>query len=217
VTGARAARRRRPVRIGLTGPIGCGKSTVAARLGERGAIVIDADRLAREVTAPGEPALAAIVRRFGPEVLAPDGSLDRAALGRRVFEDPAELRALEAITHPAIRPRLLAALEEAGRSDAPAVVVEAIRLVDSGYAGRLDEVWLVTCDPTAQRARLAARGIDPAEAERRIASQAGLVERARAAASRVVDASGTLADTCAAVDAALDAALSSRRRLPRPD
>jgi dephospho-CoA kinase len=215
MTGGRATRPHRPVRIGLTGPIGCGKSTVAERLRERGATVIDADRLAREVTAPGEPALAAIVERFGPEVLTPDGSLDRAALGRRVFGDPAELRALEAITHPAIRPRLLAALEAAGRSDVPAVVLEAIRLVDGGYVDLLDEVWLVVCDPAAQRARLAARGLPDDEVARRIASQAGLVERARAAATRIVDASGTLTETLAAADAALDAALSSRRRAPR--
>ncbi len=208
---ARAARRLRPLRIGLTGPIGCGKSTVAERLREHGAIVIDADRLAREVTAPGEPALAAIVERFGPQVLAPDGSLDRAALGRRVFGDPAELRALEAITHPAIRPRLLAALEAAGRSDVPAVVLEAIRLVDGGYADLLDEVWLIVCDPADQRARLAARGLPEDEVARRIASQSGLVDRVRPVATRVLDLSGGLDATFEAVDAALDAALSARR------
>jgi dephospho-CoA kinase len=204
-----------PVRIGLTGPIGCGKSTVAARLREHGAIVIDADRLAREATSPGEPALAAIAERFGPQVLAPDGSLDRTSLGRRVFDDPSELRALEAITHPAIRPRLLAALEAATRAGPPAVVLEAIRLVDGGYAELLDEVWLVACDAAAQRSRLVTRGTDPADVERRIASQAGVVKRARAVATRVIDTSGTLDATFAAVDAALDAALSSRGGAPR--
>ena len=198
---------RRTVRIGLTGPIGCGKSTVAAWLAEHGAVVIDADHLAREVTEPGEPALAAIVARFGPGVLAPDGRLDRAALGRLVFEDPAELRALEAITHPAIRPRLLAALDAADRTGAPGVVLEAIRLVDGGYVELLDEVWLVVCTERAQRERLAGRGVDPAEAARRIEAQSALVARARPSATRVLDTSGDLAVTRAAVDAAWEAAL----------
>jgi dephospho-CoA kinase len=200
----------RPLRIGLVGPIGCGKSTVAGRLRERGATVIDADALAREVTAPGEPALAAIAERFGADLIGPAGALDRAALGRRVFGDPAALRALEAITHPAIRPRLLAAVRAADASSAPAVVVEAIRLVDGGYVDLVDEVWLVTCDPATQRRRLAARGLDHAEAARRTASQAGLVDRARAVATRVLDTSGSLDATLAAVDAALAAALATR-------
>jgi dephospho-CoA kinase len=198
-----------PVRIGLTGPIGCGKSTVAARLGDRGAIVIDADRVAREATGRGEPALAAIAERFGPSVIAPDGSLDRAALGRLVFDNPGELRALEAITHPAIRPRLLAALEAAAQSDAPAVVLEAIRLIEGGYADVLDEVWLVTCDRSVQLARLAERGLDPAEAERRISSQAGLSERVRGLATRTLDTSASLETTQRLTDAALDHALAA--------
>ncbi len=201
----------RPVLIGLTGPIGCGKSTIAARLGAAGARVIDADRLARAVTEPGEPALAAIVERFGPEILGPDGALDRGALGRRVFADPAELRALEAITHPAIRPRLLEAIETARAAAPPAVVVEAIRLVEGGYADLFDEVWLVVCDPAAQRARLAGRGVEPAEIERRIASQAGLLERVRPIASRTIDTSGSLASVLASVDQALAEALAGPR------
>jgi dephospho-CoA kinase len=197
-----------PLRIGLTGPIGCGKSTIAERLRRHGALVIDADRLAREVTAPGEPTLAAIVERFGPEVVASDGSLDRAALGRRVFDDPIELRALEAITHPAIRPRVLVALEAAAATEAPAVVLEAIRLVEGGYADVLDEIWLIVCDPGAQRLRLGQRGLAPAEAERRIERQAGLVERVAPVATRIIDTSGSLTATEAQVDAALEAALT---------
>lgn len=197
-----------PLRIGLTGPIGCGKSTVAQRLRHRGATVIDADQLARDVTEPGQPTLTAIVERFGREILADDGSLDRAALGRRVFEDPDELRALESITHPAIRPLVMTALEAADATEAPAVVLEAIRLVEGGYADVVDEVWLVVCDPDVQRVRLGRRGLAPAEAERRIERQAGLVERVTPIATRIVDTGGTRAETKHLVDAALEAALA---------
>src|SRR5437870_308144 len=116
------------IRIGLTGAIGCGKSTVAGWLGELGAFVVDADIVAREVVEPGEPALDAVVARFGPDVVRDDGSLDRAALGRIVFADPAALRDLEAIVHPAVRPRILAAVAAAERAGARAVVIEAIKL-----------------------------------------------------------------------------------------
>ncbi len=205
---SRAAVGSGPIRIGLTGPIGCGKSTVAARLRHQGATVIDADRLAREVTEPGQPTLTAIVERFGSEILADDGSLDRAALGRRVFDDQDELRALEAITHPAIRPLVMAALEAADATEAPAVVLEAIRLVEGGYPDVLDEVWLVVCDPEVQRVRLERRGLAPDEADQRIERQAGLVERAGPVATRTIDTSGTRAETKARVDAALEAALA---------
>ncbi len=198
-----------PVRIGLTGPIGCGKSTVAERLVVRGARLIDGDRLARQVTEPGGPALTPIVDRFGPGVLGADGSLDRAALGRLVFADPADLRDLEAITHPLIRPLVVAALEAAEGSSAPAVVFEAIRLVEGGYVDLLDEVWLVTCAPEVQRERLAGRGLDPAESDRRIAVQVGLVDRVRPLADRILDTDGPLGETLAEVDRAFDAALRS--------
>jgi dephospho-CoA kinase len=198
-----------PVRIGLTGPIGCGKSTVAAMLAARGAAVVDADALARDVTEPGEPALSAIVERFGVSVLRSDGSLDRAALGRRVFADPAALRALEAIVHPAVYPRILAALEAAAASGVRAVVLEAIRLVEGGYVTLLDEVWLVTCGPAIQRERLAGRGVEAAEAERRIAAQAGLLERAGPIAVRIVNTDGPLSDTEVVVDHAFRAALAA--------
>ena len=194
------------VRIGLTGPIGCGKSTVAGWLGERaGVVVIDADQVARDVVEPGEPALDAVVRRFGPGVLREDGSLDRAGLGRIVFADPAALRDLEAITHPAVRPRILAAMADAEAAEAPAVVIEAIRLVEGGLAEMCDEVWLVTCDPTVQRERLVGRGASSDDADRRVAAQAGLIERVRPIATRVIDSSGDLTATRDLVDAAFEA------------
>jgi dephospho-CoA kinase len=199
-----------PLRIGLTGPIGCGKSTVAGFLADRGAIVIDADQLARDVTEPGEPALAAIAERFGGGVI-DDGRLDRAALGRIVFSDPASLADLEAIVHPAVRTRILAALAAAEVTSAPAVVLEAIRLVDGGYADLVDEVWLVDCAAQAQRERLASRGLDPDDAERRIAAQANLLVRARAAVTRRILTDGPLASTAQRVEEAFDTALERRR------
>lgn len=200
----------RPLRIGLTGPIGCGKSTVAAWLAKRGAAIVDADRLARAVTEPGEPALEAVVARFGAGILAADGSLDRAALARIVFADPASLAALEAIVHPAVRPRIVAAVAAAEASGAPVVVVEAIRLVEGGYAGECDEVWLVTCAAEEQRARLLARGMGAEDADRRIAAQGDLGARLRPAATRVVETSGAPAEAEERVAAALAAALEAR-------
>lgn len=200
--------RRRAVRIGLTGPIGCGKTTVGRWLAAAGAHVIDADAVARAVTAPGEPAHDAVLARFGDAVAAPDGTLDRSALARIVFADADRLRELEAIVHPAVRGRILAALDAADRAGVAAVVVEAIKLVEGGLAALCDEVWLVTCDPAAQRARMLARGMDPGDAERRLAAQAGLADRLRARATRVLDTSGTLEETAAATREALAEAIA---------
>lgn len=207
---SRAADAAGPVRIGLTGPIGCGKSTVAAHLASRGTIVIDADQIARQVTGPGEPATAAIAERFGAELLGPDGQLDRVALGRIVFTDPGALADLEAIVHPAVRPPILAALDAASRTTAAAVVLEAIRIVDGGYADDVDEIWVVACSEVTQRSRLAGRGLDPAEATRRMAAQVDLIERARRVATRVIVTDGDLAHTTRDVDAALTEAIAAR-------
>ena len=206
-----APRRGRTVRIGVTGPIGCGKSQVARWLAELGVATVDADAVARAVTVPGSPAHAEVLRHFGPSVTAPGGVLDRAALGRIVFADPARLRELEAIVHPAVRPRILDALERAERDGASAVAVEAIKLVEGGLAALCDEVWLVTCDAASQRARLEGRGTPPADAEQRIAAQAGLADRLRLAATRVLDTSGSMAETRAAVVRALAEAIAATR------
>jgi dephospho-CoA kinase len=200
----------RPVRIGLTGPIGCGKSTVAGWLRDLGARVIDADLVARDVTPPGSPELAAVVREFGPGILHDDRSLDRAALGRIVFADPAALGRLEAIIHPAVRPRILEAIADAERDGPRAIVIEAIKLVEGGLATLCDEVWLVTCEPAEQLARVAGRGEAPADAEARIAAQSGLTERLRPSATRVIDTSGPIADALARVEEAWTAALVKR-------
>ena len=201
----------RPLRIGLTGPIGCGKSTIAGWLRAWGGAVVDADALAREVTRPGEPAHDAVLARFGDAVRTSDGSLDRAALAAIVFRDPGTLAALEGIVHPAVRPRILAALAAAARGDAEFVALEAIKLIESGYAPICDEVWLVTCDRERQRERLVARGSTPEDAERRMAAQAGLAERLAPGATRVIDASGSPEDTANLVAAALTSALARHR------
>ena len=185
----------RTVRIGITGSIGCGKSTIAGWLGELGARVVDADDVAREVTLPGEPALAAVFERFGDGYRLLDGSLDRAALGRHVFADPKALAALEAIVHPAVRRHIERAIREAGESGAPAVVIEAIKLVEGGLAADCDEVWLVTCEPGAQRLRLLGRGTPAEDAGQRIAAQSDLTDRLRPAATRVIDTSGERGET----------------------
>lgn len=191
----------RPVRIGLTGPIGCGKSTVARWLGERGAVVIDADAVARAVTTPDQPGHDAVLARFRDPVRAADGTLDRAALARIVFSDPAALRDLEGIVHPLVRPRILEAIAAADARQAPAVAIEAIKLVEGGLAELCDVVWWVAC--REQRARLIARGMEPADADRRIAAQAGMAGRVRAAREDVVevDTSGSLVEAEARVAA----------------
>jgi dephospho-CoA kinase len=197
------------VLIGVTGPIGCGKSQVARWLAELGAVTLDADRVAREVAAPGTPVHEAILVRFGPAVAAVDGTVDRAALARLVFDDPTALRDLEVIVHPAVRPRILAAIAGAEASGLAAVVVEAIKLVEGGLAGLCDEVWLVTCDPAVQRDRLVGRGTAADDAERRIAAQAGMTSRLRPAATRVLDTSGGAVETREAVAVALAEAIEA--------
>ena len=178
---------RPPLRIGLTGPIGCGKSTVAAWLAEEGALVIDADRLARDVTDPGDPSMVLIRDRFGPGVIQEDGSLDRSALAAIVFSDQAALHDLEAILHPAIRDRLVAVVARAEAAGIGLVVVEAIKLVEAGYAVECDEVWVIDCLSETQLERLGGRSTSSDDAERRVAAQGpALAERLIAeAAARV--------------------------------
>lgn len=201
----------RTLRIGITGPIGCGKSTVARWLGERaGVVVLDADEEAREVLALGTAELDAVRARFGPGIDLPGRSLDRAALGRIVFADPEALRDLEAIVHPAVRRRILAAVTAAEAQGASAVVIEAIKLVEGGLGDLCDEVWLVICDPGVRLERLSGRGTEPADARARIDAQADIEARLAPHATRIVDTTGSEEATQALVDAAFQAAMTRR-------
>jgi dephospho-CoA kinase len=184
------------LRIGLTGGIGSGKSTVSALLDERGAMIVDADVIAREVVAAGTPGLAAIATAFGDGVLAPDGSLDRPALAAVVFADPEARRRLDGIVHPLVRAR---AGELAAAAPPDAVVVHDVPLlVETGQAGRYDVVLVVEADAETRVARLVRRGMTEDDARARIAAQA-TDEQRRAVADVVLDNSGTREELAAQV------------------
>ena len=185
------------LRIGLTGGIGSGKSTVSGLLAARGAVIVDADRIAREVVEPGTPGLAAVVEAFGAQVLAADGSLDRPALAAVVFSDPAARGRLDAIVHPLVRRRTAELVSEA---PADAVVVNDVPLlVETGQAPSYDLVLLVEADPEIRVVRLVHRGLTEDDARARIASQA-TDEQRRAVADVVLDNSGTPEELAEQVD-----------------
>lgn len=180
------------MRVALTGGVASGKSTVASLLRDRGARVIDADALAREVVAPGTPGLVAVVRAFGDDVLAADGSLDRARLGSIVFADPSRRAALEGIVHPLVRAR--ATQLEVAAPAGVLVVHDIPLLVETGQAGDFEAVVVVDVPEELQVARaVGERGWTEAEARSRIAAQATRQQRL-ATATHVVDNSGTLED-----------------------
>jgi dephospho-CoA kinase len=185
------------LRIGLTGGIGSGKSTVSRLLEQRGAVIVDADAIAREVVAPGTPGLAAVTEAFGDGVVAPDGSLDRPALAAVVFADPEARKRLDAIVHPLVRAR---ATEVAAAAPADAVVVNDVPLlVETGQAGSYDLVLVVEADPATRVARLVQRGLTAEDARARMAAQA-TDEQRRAVADVVLDNSGTPEELEAQVD-----------------
>ncbi|TDC80559.1 dephospho-CoA kinase [Micromonospora sp. KC606] len=187
------------LKVGLTGGIGSGKSAVAARLAERGAFVVDADRIAREVVAPGTEGLGEIVAAFSDRVLDASGALDRAALGALVFGDESARRRLESITHPRVRGRT-AELVAAAPADA-VVVNDVPLLVEVGLAPTYHLVVVVQTAVDTRLERLArGRGMPPAEARRRIAAQADDGRR-RVAADVVLHNDGSLDDLHTAVDA----------------
>lgn len=207
---------RRFLLVGLTGGVATGKSTVSAMFRALDCIVIDADALAREVVEPGQPGHARIVGEFGPAVLQPDARLDRKALGAIVFADRERRRRLEAITHPEIRARFQARLDElTGQGFEGVVIFDAPVMIESGGYRDMDRLVVVTAGEAAQMARQQARdGLGPAEASRRIRSQMPLAEKVRLA-DHVIDNSGDLATTEARVrevHRALVQDLHARRR-----
>ena len=180
------------LRVGLTGGIGAGKSEVSARLAAQGAVVIDADAIAREVVEPGTEGLAEVVEAFGPEVLLPDGTLDRPRLGEIVFADP-ELRGkLNEIVHPRVGARMAELEREAGPAS---IVVHDVPLIaESGRTDAYDLVVVVDVPPRVQLDRLVRRrGMTREQAEARMAAQAGREQRL-AIADIVIDNSGSLAE-----------------------
>jgi dephospho-CoA kinase len=182
----------------LTGGIGSGKSTVARRLAELGAVIVDADGLAREVLAPGSPGLDAVADRFGADLIGADGALNRAELAGRVFSDPAALAALNAITQPLIAAR---SAEEFARIPADKIgIYDVALLVEGGLGGRFDGVIVVEAAPEVREQRLVGRGLDAADARARMARQA-TDEQRRAVATWVIDNSGSLEQLQDAVDA----------------
>lgn len=178
------------MRVGLTGGVASGKSTVSAMLAELGAVVVDADVLAREAVAPGSDGLAEVVAAFGPGVLTADGALDRPAVGAIVFADEAKRRVLEEIIHPRVRAR--AAEIEAAAPEGAVVVHDIPLLTETGQAGSFDAVVVVDVPVESQVERMVTlRGMSPEDAQSRVDAQASREERL-AVATYVVDNTGTL-------------------------
>lgn len=191
--------------VALTGGIAAGKSTIAGRLAELGAVIIDADQLVREVQAPGSPVLAEIAAEFGAEMITDAGELDRAALGARVFGDRAALKRLNAIVHPAVRAESARRIAAAFEADPHAVVVYDVPLL---VEARADDPWelVIVADapaPLRHERLVQLRGLSPAEAQARIDAQVSDEVR-RAIADVVIDTSGSLAATRSQTDALWD-------------
>ena len=187
------------IRVGLTGGIGSGKSTVARMLEARGAVVIDADAIAREIVEPGEPALHALVEAFGDSIVADDGSLRRGELAAIAFASPDGTERLNAVMHPLIRAESERRIDEATREGAAIVVYDMPLLVETGQRDLVDFVVVVDVPVELQVERaVTLRGLDEADVRRRIQAQATREERL-AAADVVIDNSGTVVETMAQV------------------
>ncbi|MCC5946926.1 MAG: dephospho-CoA kinase [Nitriliruptoraceae bacterium] len=201
--------------IGLTGGMGSGKSTAAARFAYHGAVLIDADGVAREIVAVGEPVLADLAARFGTDILRPDGSLDRTELARRAFVDDASRSDLNAITHPRIAGRIATRIAELEGEVAPdaLVVVDHPLLIETGQVRRFDAVVVVVADERRRVRRLVEqRGMDEADVRARIGSQVTDDER-RAVASHVLDNDGSREELEARIDALVPALRAEAARV----
>jgi len=198
-------------RLGLTGGIASGKSTVGSMLRKLGLTVLDADSIAHELIETGEPAYEEVVREFGPTILNADKRISRAALAKIVFADPAKLARLNAVVHPRVEERLLVEFEKLQRHSAPAVAfVEAALIIEAGLDKKLDGVVVVWCEPEQQLERLLARGLSEDEARRRINSQLPIDEKLLRATEKI-DCSGSLAHARQQVED-----LATKLRVARP-
>ena len=183
------------LRVGLTGGIACGKSTVVAMLRECGIIVIEADPLAHELIEPSHPAYDGVAREFGKSVLNADDTVDRKKLGPIVFANPGKLERLNQIVHPHVIDAAEHRLAELARQGGAAVaIVEAALLIEAGYAERFDRLIVVWCRPEQQRERLLERGLTSAQVEQRIAAQMPIAQKRRMATDEI-DCSGSLEST----------------------
>ncbi|MCY3573343.1 MAG: dephospho-CoA kinase [Chloroflexi bacterium] len=198
--------------IGLTGNIATGKSLARRLLAELGAFTIDADQVAHEVIGKGQPAYAAILQAFGNTILDANGEIVRSKLGDIVFAEPAALRRLEAITHPAVRERI-AALARAAEADV--VVIEAIKLLEGELRGAVDAVWVVDAPPATRLARLIEqRGMTKAAAQQRIAAQNSQADKL-AAADVIIRNHGSIAETRAQIQQAWQRAFATEAQRHR--
>jgi dephospho-CoA kinase len=179
--------------LGITGNIASGKSTIAKAFTERGAVVVDADQLARDVVTPGSPVLQQLVARFGPDIVLSDGHLDRERLAQIIFADAAARQDLNAITHPAIARLAVERLQRLRQTEGvPLIIYEAPLLFEAGAEGRVDKVLVVKIDPQVQLQRLLLRdGLDEATARQRLAAQMSQEEKL-ARADYVIDNSGSV-------------------------
>jgi dephospho-CoA kinase len=183
------------LRLGLTGGIASGKSTVGATLRKLGFTVLDADSIAHQLIEQGQPAYDEVVREFGDSILNADQRISRAALAKIVFADPRKLERLNAIIHPRVEERLLAEFKKLQRDNSRRVAfVEAALIIEAGLHKKLDGVVVVWCKPAQQLQRLLSRGLSEEEARRRIASQLSLEEKLLHATEKI-DCSGSLAET----------------------
>ena len=188
--------------IGLTGGIASGKSSVANMLAEHGAVVIDADQLARDAVLPGSPALQQIGELFGPQAVQTDGSLNRQAVRELIFSQPVKREQLEQILHPAIKKLALQRLAEARDRGAKVAVYMAPLLIEANATDRVDEIWVVTVQPNIQLARLMARdNCSRQQAEQIIAAQMPLAEKERFGVI-IINNSNSIEDTRQQVEAA---------------
>lgn len=195
----------RPLRVGLTGGIASGKSTVAEMLRQLGAVVIDTDQIAREVVQPGLPALQSLRERYGESILDDDGSLRREQLGEIVFASPAEKEWLEQLLHPLIRARADELAQQASEQGTAVVVFDVPLLLESGWDKNVDQVWVVYVPPVVQRQRLALRdGFSESAVSARLAAQWPIDKKAQQA-DLVIDNAGTLDQTRRQVETAWQA------------